>query len=193
MSNSSRSPRRLAQLQERIDKVRRFAEQNKRWPSSVAADPEERFLGKWFSRSRYYIDQKKKNKRFKGIEDHTAEKIKELIAKFPALERFNRWESKFHRLELKILASRKIWPITKATPEQVKLINWWYKQKQNVKLFRSGKKVPSMNDERAKKIEKLIEYTYPALPYLIHRLKFKNDYCSDSLDTKNKDKKGPQK
>lgn len=144
--------------------VRKFAETNRRWPSAIAIDPIEKRLGKWWSKAKYYANQKKTPKKIKPIPPKEAERINRLVEEFPFLEMENKWDLRFRKLELRILSARSLWRKSQATPEQLHLISWWYQQKTFVKKFRAGDTKVNMNEERAKKIESLRQHERPVRP-----------------------------
>lgn len=142
----------------KIKKVIEIAENLKRWPSAFSDDEEERYVSEWWSKMRWYASKKIKNTNKFYISYKHALEIKQIIERFPNLNREKKWDYKLRQVELKILASRRLWSMSVANENQKKLINWWSQQKNKIKKHKKGIKISGMNEERAKKVERLMGF-----------------------------------
>jgi hypothetical protein len=149
----------IAEWEAKINAIRAFAETHKRWPSSIAEDENEKALGAWWSRSRYYAQLETPGEPAGGIDPRKAARVRELVLQFPLFDRDGQWKTKFRQVELRILSARNIWSKRHATPEQAKLIQWWNQQKTQLKKFRLGQPSAGMDEERAQLIEDLMKFS----------------------------------
>lgn len=145
----------------KINKIIEIAENQRRWPSLSSGNEEEKKLAKWWFSTKYHASKETEDTTTDRMSPKHALQVKEIVIRFSNLNRSKKWDSRFRQVELKLLASRRVWSMSNASEEQKKLINWWHRQKHFLSKYKKGFIISGMNEERAKKIERLMSIEKP--------------------------------
>ncbi len=140
-----------------IEKVKKFAEEKKKWPSTTSSDPEEKVLAQWWSRQKYLLNQKNEGKESSGMSEERQKIVHEIVNNFKLFERDGVWEEKFNKIVNKYKEDNHLWPYSTENIEEQKCIRWWNQQKTFARRFKTNPNTPygGMNAERLAKIEGL--------------------------------------
>lgn len=140
---------------ERIDELTKFAHNNQRWPSTISKDEEEKTLGSWWSRNKYYYNQFKAGKKAPGMNEEKAKEISKLLIVFENFERDAKWQLNYDKVKDRIEKHEKLWPYKTENEEEQQILRWWNQQKNFARKFIDGKETGGMNQKRFKLVKKL--------------------------------------
>ena len=141
----------------KLEEVREFASNNKRWPSTTSDDPTEKSLAQWWSRQKYYFNKFEQKEESPGINEDRANRIKATIASFESYERDGIWDVRYNIVVKQLKEHGKMWSYKTTNKEEEKIGRWWNQQKTFYRKFRKGETSSGMNEERAQKIEEVLK------------------------------------
>lgn len=152
-------PPKFSQIEEwnaNLNKVKHFAHEHQRWPSTVAETEDEKVLGLWWSRQRYNFAKKETGGKA-GLSDERASKIRAALGMFGMFELDGKWDVRHRLVQNRIRSHSKLWPYKTANEEDQKNLRWWNQQKTFYRKFRKGEpNSGGMTEERAIKVESIL-------------------------------------
>jgi len=141
----------------RLGEVREFAKSNNKWPSTTSSDDYEKSLAQWWSRYKYYYNQKEKTGKAISMTDERVSAISSVINEFSNFERGGIWEDRYKKVRKQIKSTGKLWSYKTGDKEEEKTLRWWNQQKTFYRKFRKGTVIGGMTEGRANKVESLLE------------------------------------
>src|SRR4051812_42584986 len=128
-------PSRAEEWNKKLAEVDQFAITHSRWPSTTATSDdqndeakiklasEEKALGQWWSRVKYYHKKFLNGEASPGMDDVRAKAITALIDKHEELERDGIWNSRYADCHDKIQKDKELWSYK--DKENEKTVRWW--------------------------------------------------------------------
>ncbi len=145
--------------------VKAFAEANNLWPSVSSSDPDEKKIGSWWEKQKYYHRQyrngefeKKPFLKKSGMNEERSNAIFLLLKKFPDLKPPSKWDKMYESVKRFVLRNKKLPEETIKSNAVAKKRRWFNKNRNSYIKYINGKiDCDGMNPEKAKKMKYLLE------------------------------------